>query len=113
MHIIVSAAGRGSLVTLSMMLKSRPNRIYFHFSAEYIIPCHKSDPQLDNCIKRSFNHLRGYLAQGLPDIGVPPVEPLLIDRLVMENQAGPVRVTAIFSNITVMGPSNYTVTKIR
>lgn len=80
---------------------------------EYILPCSRSDPQLDNCIKRSFNHLRPYLARGLPDLQVPPVEPLYIDRLVMENDAGPVRVTAVFSNITVVGPSNYTVTKIR
>ncbi|KAJ2943930.1 hypothetical protein O0L34_g8251 [Tuta absoluta] len=80
---------------------------------EYIQPCSRSDPGLDNCIKNSFNHLRPYLAQGLPDLGVPPVEPLLIDRLVMENDAGPVRVTAAFSNITVIGPSNYTITKIR
>ncbi|XP_028174785.1 protein takeout-like [Ostrinia nubilalis] len=80
---------------------------------EYILPCRQSDPQLDTCIKGSFNHLRPYLARGLPDIGVPPVEPLLIDRLVMENNAGPVRVTAAFSNITVVGPSNYTITKVR
>ncbi|CAH0406147.1 unnamed protein product [Chilo suppressalis] len=80
---------------------------------EYILPCSQSDPQLDTCIKSSFNHLRPYLARGLPDIGVPPVEPLLIERLVMENSAGPVRVTAAFSNITVIGPSNYTVTKVR
>ncbi|XP_047521226.1 uncharacterized protein LOC125060387 [Pieris napi] len=80
---------------------------------EYLLPCSRSDPELDNCIKRSFNHLRPYLARGLTDLDVPPVEPLLIDRLVMENSAGPVRVTATFSNITVIGPSNYTVTKIR
>ncbi|XP_053601779.1 uncharacterized protein LOC128670269 [Plodia interpunctella] len=80
---------------------------------EYIQPCSRSDPQLDSCIKNSFNHLRPYLAKGLIDIGIPPMEPLLIDRLVMENDAGPVRVTAAFSNITVIGPSNYTVTKIR
>ncbi|KAM3960137.1 protein takeout-like [Aphomia sociella] len=80
---------------------------------EYILPCSRSDPQLNACIKNSFNHLRPYLARGLPDIGVPPVEPLKIDRLVMENDAGPVRVTAAFTNITVVGPSNYTITKIR
>lgn len=80
---------------------------------EYILPCSQSDPQLDNCIKNSFNHLRPYLAKGLPDLGVPAVEPLFIDRLVMENSAGPVRVTAAFNNITVVGPSNYTITKIR
>lgn len=81
--------------------------------AEYILPCSRSDPALDACIKRSFNHLRPYLARGLPELGVPAVEPLLIERLVMENAAGPVRVTAAFTNITVVGPSNYTVTKIR
>lgn len=80
---------------------------------EYLLPCSRSDPELDNCIKRSFNHLRPYLARGLPDLDVPPVEPLFIDRLVMANDAGPVRVRASFTNITVVGPSNYTVTKIR
>ncbi|XP_026726411.1 protein takeout-like [Trichoplusia ni] len=80
---------------------------------EYIIPCSQSDPHLDNCIKNSFNHLRPYLSRGIPELGVPPVEPLFIDRLVMENEAGPVRVTAAFNNITVVGPSNYNITKIR
>ncbi|CAH0722890.1 unnamed protein product, partial [Brenthis ino] len=80
---------------------------------EYLLPCSRSDPELDNCIKGSFNHLRPYLARGLDDLDVPPVEPLFIDRLAMENDAGPVRVRATFSNITVVGPSNYTVTKIR
>ncbi|XP_046975602.1 uncharacterized protein LOC124541707 [Vanessa cardui] len=80
---------------------------------EYLLPCKRSDAELDSCIKRSFNHLRPYLARGLPDLEVPPVEPLFIDRLMMENNAGPVRVRATFSNITVIGPSNYTVTKIR
>lgn len=87
--------------------------ILFSIPAEYIIPCSRSDPDLDNCIKRSFNHLRPYLARGLPDLGIPPVEPLYIDRLVMENDAGPVRVTAAFTNITVIGPSNYTISKVR
>ncbi|CAH0698793.1 unnamed protein product [Spodoptera exigua] len=80
---------------------------------EYIVPCSQTDPGLDTCIKNSFNHLRPYLSRGIPELGVPPVEPLFIDRLVMENDAGPVRVTAAFSNITVVGPSNYTITKIR
>ncbi|VVC90730.1 unnamed protein product [Leptidea sinapis] len=80
---------------------------------EYLLPCNQKDPELDICIKGSFNHLRPYLAKGLTDLDVPPVEPLFIDKLVMENSAGPVRVTAAFSNITVVGPSNYTVTKIR
>ncbi|CAK1600172.1 unnamed protein product [Parnassius mnemosyne] len=80
---------------------------------DYLPSCYRNDPELDTCIKNSFNSLRPHLARGLTDLDVPPVEPLLIDRLVMENSAGPVRVNAAFSNITVVGPSNYTVTKIR
>lgn len=44
---------------------------------------------------------------------MPPIEPLNIPRLGMENGHGSVRVRALFSNITAWGPGNYTVNKIR
>lgn len=44
---------------------------------------------------------------------MPPIEPLVIPELKMENGQGPVRVRAIFTNITAIGPGDYTVTKVR
>lgn len=81
-------------------------------SAEYILPCNKSSPDVNTCLRGTFNHLRSYLVNGLPEIGVPSIEPLIISRLAMENGAGAVRVRALFQNITVFGASNYTVGNI-
>lgn len=78
-------------------------------SAEYILPCRRSDPNINECLRGTFNHLRGYLVKGLVDVGVPSIEPLVVPRLVMENGAGPVRVRALFQNITVLGASNYSI----
>lgn len=57
--------------------------------------------------------MRPYLAKGLPELEVPPVEPLVIEELAMENNAGAVRIKALFTNITAKGPSNFTVRDVR
>lgn len=44
---------------------------------------------------------------------LPPIEPLIIPELGMENGQGAVRVRALFSNITVIGAGNYSITKAR
>ncbi|XP_033218844.1 protein takeout-like [Belonocnema kinseyi] len=80
---------------------------------EYILPCSRVDPKLDSCIQNSFNHLRPYLVKGIADLELPPIEPLSIPELGMNNGQGAVRVSALFSNITALGPGNYSVTKVR
>lgn len=82
-------------------------------AAIWLQPCSRSDPQVNTCIRNSFNHLRPYLAQGLPELGVPAMEPLLIDQMAMENDAGAVRIKALFSGINVKGAGNYTVKEVR
>ncbi|XP_077288836.1 protein takeout-like [Arctopsyche grandis] len=79
----------------------------------FILPCSRTDPQLNACIKNSFQHLRPYLVNGLTDLNVPSIDPMLIPYMGMENGNGPVRVKAAFTNITAIGASNYTITKIR
>lgn len=84
----------------------------FNTTPEYILPCYKSDPKINTCLRGTFNHLRPYLITGLKDIDVPSIDPLAIDRLLMENGHGAFRVRALFSNITVNGASNFTLGKI-
>lgn len=50
---------------------------------------------------------------GIPEIDVPPVEPLNINKLYMENGHGPVRVRAAFNNVTALGASNYSINSVR
>ncbi|KAI5715237.1 hypothetical protein M8J77_012797 [Diaphorina citri] len=80
---------------------------------EYIHPCTKASPKINDCIKQTFNHLRKYLIQGIDEIAVPSIEPLIIPAMKMENGHGAVRVRAIFSNLTIHGASNYTVLNVK
>lgn len=50
---------------------------------------------------------------GIEELTVPPIEPLLIPKMQMENGHGAVRVRAILSNMTIHGASNYTVLNVR
>lgn len=65
------------------------------------------------CIKNSFNHLRPYLATGLPELDVPAMEPLFIDQMAMENDAGAVRIKALFSGISCKGAGNFSIKEVR
>lgn len=85
----------------------------FYLSAEYILPCRKSDPQINTCIKSSFNHLRPYLGKGLRELNVPAMEPLRIEQIAMENNAGNIRIKALFSDVIAHGASNWTVRDVR
>lgn len=79
---------------------------------EYIIPCYKADPNINNCLQNTFNHLRPYLVKGLEDINVPSIDPFKLDRMVIENGQGPLKVKASFYNVTAVGAQNYTVQRI-
>nr|CAD7461508.1 unnamed protein product [Timema tahoe] len=49
----------------------------------------------------------------IPEIDVPPIEPMNIPRMAMENGNGAVRIRAVFSNMTAHGASNYTVLSLK
>ncbi|KAB0795711.1 hypothetical protein PPYR_09772 [Photinus pyralis] len=80
---------------------------------EYILPCRKSDPDINTCLIKTFNHLRPYLVSGLNDIDVPTIDPLFISKINIENGNGPFRVRAFFNNVTTRGASNYTIHNIK
>ncbi|KAK4879289.1 hypothetical protein RN001_007435 [Aquatica leii] len=80
---------------------------------EYIKPCLKSDPNINKCLRKTFNHLRPYLVSGIKDIDVPTIDPFYITKINIENGNGPFRVRAFFSNVTAYGASNYTIEEIK
>lgn len=94
--------------TICKIINKQPS-----ISAVYVLPCSRSDPQINQCIKKSFNHLKPYLGEGLPELNVPAMEPLFVDQLSMDNDAGAVRIKALFSEIFAKGASNYTIKEVR
>ncbi|KAL1491151.1 hypothetical protein ABEB36_011791 [Hypothenemus hampei] len=79
---------------------------------EYILPCYKADPAINKCLQRTFNHLRPYLVNGLTDLDVPSIDPFKLERIIIENGQGPLKVKAAFYNVTATGAQNYTVERI-
>lgn len=80
---------------------------------EYIIPCYKKDPEINKCITNTFNHLRPYLINGIKEISVPSIDPFRIDKIVIENGQGALRIKASFFNVSASGASNYSVSSVR
>ncbi|KDR14106.1 Protein takeout [Zootermopsis nevadensis] len=99
-------------IVLILVLNSTLRAAAFE-TPEYILPCNRTDPDINSCIKRGFTHLRPYIADGIPELSVPPMEPLVIPLLMMENGNGAVRVRAAFNNMTIRGASNYSITWIK
>ncbi|KAH1014386.1 hypothetical protein HUJ04_003230 [Dendroctonus ponderosae] len=79
---------------------------------EYILPCYKKDPNINKCLQKTFNHLRPYLINGLNDLNVPSIDPFKLDKIIIENGQGPLKVKAAFYNVTATGAQNYTVESI-
>lgn len=55
--------------------------IILSFSAGYIKLCKKNDPNLSSCWANTFQSLVPYLVKGIPELDLPPIEPLIIPGL--------------------------------
>lgn len=75
--------------------------------------CSKKDPQINQCIKNAVAQLRPYITTGAPELGLPPGEPLKIDSIGLDNNAGNVRIKGVFSNMIIGGISNFTIRDLR
>jgi len=51
------------------------------FTASYIKICKRKDPEINKCAKNSIENLRNKLATGIPELNVPPFEPLVLKHM--------------------------------
>lgn len=108
-----NAASGYSTQNDNLMLNTVLTQPFVLSSASFLNKCSRSDPQLNACLKKTFNNLKPYLARGIPEIGLPPMEPLKVDALGIENTAGNIRIKGVFSNVVNSGASNFTVKEVR
>ncbi|XKL60769.1 hypothetical protein PGB90_007826 [Kerria lacca] len=50
---------------------------------DYIHLCKKEDPELNKCLVNLFESLRPKLGQGIPEIELPPLDPLILHEIVI------------------------------
>ncbi|XP_066598655.1 protein takeout-like [Prorops nasuta] len=79
----------------------------------YIKPCRRNDPDLNRCITNSIEQLRGKLAEGIPELESPPIEPLHLKEVRLLRGPAGARLDVNLSDIVVTGPSNFKVRDLK
>jgi len=79
----------------------------------YLKQCRKSDPNVNDCLRRSANYLLHHLQDGIPQLDLDRPEPVTIDEIGIALGSGPDGYRASFRNIQAFGVSNSTVTAVR
>lgn len=82
------------------------------FTASFIQICSQSDPKLSACIRKSILALRPHLSDGIPEINVPSLNPLLVPEFSVLQESG-INVQATFKNITIYGATNFRLRSVR
>ncbi|KAH0946362.1 hypothetical protein HN011_002828 [Eciton burchellii] len=80
---------------------------------EFLEPCSRHDPNLEACLAKTANVLVDHFRQGLPQLGYPEVEPIILDELHIALGGGPDGYRAQFKNITAKGVSALRITGLR
>lgn len=71
--------------------------------------CHRSDPNLKDCIKQSVEQMRPLLAKGIPEFDIPSCEPLWIPEVSIDQGTGSVALQSNYKDIKVYGPSKFVI----
>ncbi|XP_011631205.1 protein takeout [Pogonomyrmex barbatus] len=75
--------------------------------------CHRNDPSLNECIKRSVDSLRPYLKTGIPTLQIPPCEPLRVPRIEISQSAGPISLKSTYTDIEVQGGTSFILKSVK
>lgn len=78
----------------------------------YINVCSEKDPKLGVCIRKAINSLRPYLLNGIPELEIPPIDPLFVPKIEI-TQTGGVQLTATFTNISIYGAGDFRLRSVR
>ncbi|XP_053601781.1 protein takeout-like [Plodia interpunctella] len=73
----------------------------------YIQVCKRDQSTIDDCVRHSIEALRPRLAQGLPELGVPGIDPFYIPELSATSGESPIR--AVGKDVKVTGAGNFTI----
>lgn len=85
----------------------------YSFPANYIHVCKASDPDISNCIIKSVNSIRSYLKTGIPDLEVPPLEPLLLDEIKLRRGPTSAQIDANITDLQVWGPTSFEIVELK
>ncbi|XP_055384413.1 circadian clock-controlled protein daywake [Condylostylus longicornis] len=79
----------------------------------YLNICKRSEPNIDDCVWKSIDKLRPYLISGIPTLNIPPMEPLLVPLVKVDQSVGPIYVKSQYNDVKIMGTSKFVVEDLK
>ncbi|XP_077283602.1 protein takeout-like [Arctopsyche grandis] len=76
---------------------------YYEQKPDFIKTCYKKDPKFGECSRVAVQGIFDKLKEGLPEIGIDPLDPLKISKIRILQGDGPVNVNAALDDVTVTG----------
>ncbi|XP_077289807.1 circadian clock-controlled protein daywake-like [Arctopsyche grandis] len=80
---------------------------------DYITQCKRKDPEFAKCVLTAVDKVKPYLLKGIPEIRVPPYEPLEIPKLTIDRNLEALRVKATLNNMKVDGASAFKIKNLK
>ncbi|KAE8736905.1 hypothetical protein FOCC_FOCC017638, partial [Frankliniella occidentalis] len=68
---------------------------------------------MDSCLYHVLNSIRPFLPEGIPEWHIPPLEPMVIKGVSLNQGGGNTRIRAMFKDLKVSGLSNYIITYVK
>ncbi|KAH8347145.1 hypothetical protein KR059_005813, partial [Drosophila kikkawai] len=75
--------------------------------------CYRDSPNLNTCARQSFEALRPRLMEGIPELFIPSMEPLVVPQVKMDQDSGAIYLHSVYRNVKVTGISKHSVNELR
>lgn len=75
--------------------------------------CSRSDPQMNVCLKKGLQEVIPTLLNGRQSLNVPPIDPLRITQLQIEQGSGPVSINLTFYDLDIRGIGSAFITDLK
>ncbi|EDW84222.1 uncharacterized protein Dwil_GK14019 [Drosophila willistoni] len=88
--------------------KSKSSRL-----PSFLKVCYRDSPELNECAKESFLVLKPRLMDGIPELYIPPMEPLVVPEVKMDQDSGAIYLHSVYKNVKITGISKHTLNDLR
>lgn len=85
------------------------------FPANYIRVCNRnlSPEYLNECVRRSILMLKPRLSRGIPQLSLPPFNPLHLPKVSFSQDQGPINLNSTYTNIKIYGLSDFKLQSVK
>ncbi|EDW38089.1 GL12408 [Drosophila persimilis] len=79
----------------------------------FLTVCYRDSPTLNECARKSFKSIKPRLMDGIPEMYIPQMEPLIVPEVKMDQDSGAIYLHSVYKNVKISGISKHTLNDLR